>query len=50
MPSVSNIAYKLDRSNKSNIGISAIACPKTKFSSAINFDTKSITIKKNIIK
>ena len=39
---------ELNTSNKSNIGISGIACPKTRFSSAINFDAKSITIKKNI--
>jgi hypothetical protein len=39
---------ELNTSNKSNIGINGIAFPKTKFSSATNFDTKSITIKKNI--
>ena len=39
---------ELNTSNRSNIGISGIASPKTKFSSATNFDTKSIAIKNNI--
>ena len=39
---------ELNTSSKSNIGIRGIACPKTRFSTAKDFDTKSITIKKNI--
>jgi hypothetical protein len=39
---------ELNTSSKSNIGIRGIACPKTRFCTAKDFDTKSITIKKNI--
>lgn len=41
---------ELKTNNKSKIGIKGTACPKSKYSAAIDFDSKSIAIKKNIIK